>query len=192
MTVSRALWLLAALPLALALACGGGGSTPAPTPAPTPDPTTAATATPTATATAAPAWWESPTASPTHDIPQSRVWNVRAEAVSEAEVSVTFDYHLDLAPEANLFVHMGLLPTLNLALLDAAGETIKGTNGELDPTEFGDDTVGGQATFTVTTSRLEDVEAVHFCIRVVTGNYDDFVGRTEIFCEPVPVEPMEP
>ena len=195
MTVSRALWLLAALPLALALACGGGSS-PDPTPAPTPDPTTPAaatpTATPTATATAAPAWWESPTASPTHDIPQSRVWNVRVEAVSEAEVSVTFDYHLDLAPEANLFVHRGLLPTFNLALLDAAGETIKGTNGELDPTEFGDDTVGGQATFTVTTSRLEDVEAVHFCIRVVTGNYDDFVGRTEIFCEPVPVERVSP
>ena len=192
MTVSRALWSLATLPLALALACGGGGSTPDPTPAPTPDPTTPAAATPTATATVAPAWWEEETPEPTPDLPMSRVWNVQVEAVSEGEVAVTFDYHLDLAPEANLFVHRGLLPTLNLALLDAAGETIKGTNGELDPTEFGDDTVGGQATFTVTTSRLEDVEAVHFCIRVVTGNYDDFVGRTEIFCEPVPVERVSP
>ena len=187
----RALWLLALLPVALALACGGGDS---PDPTTAPDPTTPAAATPTATATAtaAPAWWEEETPESTPDIPQSRVWNVQVEAVSGDEVAVTFDYHLDLAPEANLFVHMGLLPNFNLALLDADGETIEGTSGELDPTEFGDDTVGGQATFALATSRFDDVEAVHFCIRVVTGNYDDFVGRTEIFCEPVPAERVEP
>ena len=190
----RALWLLAVLPVALALACGGGGSTREQTPTPDPDPTAPAAATPTATATAtaAPAWWEEETPEPTPDIPQSRVWNVQVEAVSETEVAVTFDYHLDLAPEANQFVHLGLLPSFNLALLDAGGETIKSVSGELDPTEFGDDTVGGQATFALTTSRFADVEAVHFCIRVVTGNYDDFVGRTEIFCEPVPAERVEP
>ena len=180
------LWLLLALPLALAVACGGGS---APAPTPTPDPATPApTATPSATATAAPAWWEDEeTPSPTPDLPMSRVWNMRAEAVSPNEVTVTFDYHLDLAPEANVFVHMGLLPNIQLGLLDAAGETIKGVAGELDPTEFGDDTVGGQATFTLATARFDDVKAVEVCIKVVTGNYDDFAGRTEIFCEPVPV-----
>ena len=146
------------------------------------------TATPSATATSAPAWWESPTPSPTPDIPESRVWNMRVEALSDSEVTVTFDYHLDLAPEANVFVHMGLLPNINLILLDAAGETIEGTAGELDPTEFGDDTVGGQATFIFATTRFDEVAAVDVCIRVVTGNYDDFTGRTEIFCEPVPAE----
>lgn len=184
----RGLWLLAGLPVALAIACGGGGS-PDPTPTTAPDPTTpAATASPSATATPAPAWWEEETATSTPDIPMSRVWNVRVQAVAQGEVSVSFDYHLDLAPEANLFVHMGLLPSINLALLDAAGEAIEGASGELDPTEFGDDTVGGRATFTVATARFADVEGASVCIRVVTGNYDDFVGRTEIFCEPLPVE----
>ena len=179
----RGAWMLVALPVALALACGGG-STPDPTPAPAPT-TPVPTATP--TATPAPAWWEEETPSPTPDLPMTRVWNVRAEAVSPNEVSVTFDYHLDIAPEANVFVHMGLLPTIQLGLLDAAGETIEGAAGELDPTEFGDDTVGGQATFTFATTRFDEVEAVRVCIRVVTGNYDDFGGRTEIFCEPVPL-----
>ena len=182
------LWPLLALPIvfALALACGGGGSTPDATA--TADSTTpVATAAPTATATPAPAWWEEETPSPTPDFPMTRVWNVRAEAVSPNEVSVTFDYHLDIAPEANVFVHMGLLPTIQLGLLDAAGETIEGAAGELDPTEFGDDTVGGQATFTFATTRFDEVEAVRVCIRVVTGNYDDFGGPTEIYCEPVPL-----
>ena len=185
--LGRGAWMLVGLTVALALACGGG-STPDPTPEPTPAPTTPVpTATPSATATPAPAWWEEETPSPTPDLPMTRVWNVRAEAVSPNEVSVTFDYHLDIAPEANVFVHMGLLPTIQLGLLDASGETIKGTAGELDPTEFGDDTVGGQATFTFATTRFDEVEAVRVCIRVVTGNYDDFGGRTEIYCEPVPL-----
>ena len=188
----RALWLLAVLPVALAIACGG--DTTAPAPAATPDPATPAPATvsPTATATPAPAWWEEETPEPTPDIPMSRVWNVRVEATSGEEVTLTFDYDLDLAPEANVFVHMGLLPNVNIGLLDAEGETIEWVGGELDPTEFGDDTVGGQGTFTFATSRFDDVVAVHFCIRVVTGNYDDFTGRTEIFCEPIPAERVEP
>ncbi len=183
----RRLWPLLALPAALAIACGGGADPPDPTPNPAPT-TPAPTATPSATATSAPAWWESPTPTPTPDVPESRVWNMRVEALSDSEVTATFDYHLDLAPEANVFVHMGLLPNINLILLDAAGETIEGTAGELDPTEFGDDTVGGQATFIFATNRFDEVAAVDVCIRVVTGNYDDFTGRTEIFCEPVPAE----
>ncbi len=185
----RRLWPILALPAALAIACGGGAAPPDPTPTPAPTtPTPAPTATPSAAATSAPAWWESPTPSPTPDLPESRVWNMRVEALSGSEVAATFDYHLDLAPEANVFVHMGLLPNINLILLDAAGETIEGTAGELDPTEFGDDTVGGQATFIFATTRFDEVAAVDVCIRVVTGNYDDFTGRTEIFCEPVPAE----
>ena len=140
----RALWLLAGLPLRPRLACGGGSTDPAPTA--TPDPTTPAlpTASPTPTATPAPAWWEEETPEPTPDLPMSRVWNVRVEATSDAEVTLTFDYHLDLAPEANVFVHMGLLPNVNIGLLDSEGDTIEWVGGELDPTEFGDDTVGGQ------------------------------------------------
>ena len=187
---ARRLWPLLALPAVLALACGGG-SAPAPSPTPTPDPATPAP-TAAATATPAPAWWEEETPEPTPDIPQSRVWNVRVEAASGAGVILTFDYHLDLAPEANVFVHMGLLPNVNLALLDSEGEAIEGIGGELDPTEFGDDTVGGQAAFTFAAARFGDVAAAHVCIRVVTGNYDDFVGRTEIFCEPVPNEKVAP
>ena len=185
-----ALWLLAGLAVALALACGGGGSTDDPAPTATPDPTTpaAAAATPTPSATPAPAWWEEETPEPTPDLPMSRVWNVRVEATSDTEVTLTFDYHLDLAPEANVFVHMGLLPNVNIGLLDSEGDTIDWVGGELDPTEFGDDIVGGQATFTFATARFADVAAVSVCIRVVTGNYDDFTGRTEIFCEPVPAE----
>ncbi len=184
------LWLLAGLAVALALACGGGGSTDDPAPTATPDPTTpaAAAATPTPSATPAPAWWEEETPEPTPDLPMSRVWNARVEATSDTEVTLTFDYHLDLAPEANVFVHMGLLPNVNIGLLDSEGDTIEWVGGELDPTEFGDDTVGGQATFTFATARFADVAAVSVCIRVVTGNYDDFTGRTEIFCEPVPAE----
>lgn len=185
MPPARGLWLPIALVAALAVACGGGSeSEPAPTPAAAP---ATPAATPTASSTPAPAWWESPTPSPTPEFPVSRVWNARVELAGEGEVALTFDYHLDLAPEANVFVHMGLLPNVNLILLDAAGETIEGLGGELDPTEFGDDTVGGEASFTFATDRFEDVTAVDVCIRVVTGNYDDFVGRTEIFCEPVPI-----
>ncbi len=188
----RVPWLLVALPAALVIACGGGSTDPAPTPATTPGPATAAPATASPTATPEPAWWEEETPEPTPDIPMSRVWNVRVEATSAEEVILTFDYHLDLAPEANVFVHMGLLPNVNIGLLDSEGETIDWVGGELDPTEFGDDTVGGQGTFTFATARFADVVAVHFCIRVVTGNYDDFTGRTEIFCEPIPAERIEP
>ena len=190
---ARGLWTLLALVAVLAVACGGG-SDPAPDSPPTAAPSTpaAAAATPTASPTPAPAWWESPTPSPTPEFPMSRVWNARVEAAAEGEVTLTFDYHLDLAPEANVFVHLGMLPNVNLILLDAAGETIEGIGGELDPTEFGDDTVGGEATFTFATDRFNDVTAVDVCIRVVTGNYDDFVGRTEIFCEPVPVVKATP
>jgi len=194
MALARAPWPLLALVAALAVACGGGSeSAPDTTPSPaasTPAPAAAATAT--ASPTPAPAWWESPTPPPTPEFPMSRVWNARIEAASDAEVVLTFDYHLDLAPEANVFVHMGLLPNVNLILLDGDGGTIEGIGGELDPTEFGDDTVGGEATFTFATSRFDDVAAVDVCIRVVTGNYDDFVGRTEIFCEPVPVVKAAP
>ena len=190
--MARRLWPLLALPAVLALACGGG-SAPEPAPTPAPDPAAPSpTAAPTATATRAPAWWEEETPEPTPDLPQSRVWNVRVEATSDREVTLTFDYHLDLAPEANVFVHMGLLPNVNLALLDASGAAIVGIGGELDPTEFGDDTVGGQATFAFPTSRFADVAAVSVCIRVVTGNYDDFTGRTEIFCEPLPAGKVAP
>ncbi len=186
----RVLWLLVALPAALAIACGGGSADPAPAPAP---PTAApATASPTATASPAPAWWEEETPEPTPDIPMSRVWNVRVEATSAEEVTLAFDYHLDLAPEANVFVHLGILPDLNVMLLDADGEPIEGVGGELDPTEFGDDTVGGQATFTFATTRFDDVDAVHFCIRVYTGATDEFLRRAEIFCEPIPAERVEP
>ena len=190
MARARGLWPLLALVAAVAVACGGGSE---PDPTPTAAPSThvaaaaAAAATATASATPAPAWWESPTPSATPEFPMSRVWNARVAPADEGGVALTFDYHLDLAPEANVFVHMGLLPNVNLILLDAAGETIKGVGGELDPTEFGDDTVGGEATFTFATNRFDDVAAVDVCIRVVTGNYDDFVGRTEIFCEPVPI-----
>ena len=184
----RALWLLAVLPLAFAIACSGGSADPTQAATPAPATSAPATASPTATATPAPAWWEEETPEPTPDLPMSRVWNVRVEATSGDEVTLTFDYHLDLAPEANVFVHMGLLPNVNIGLLDSEGDTIDWVGGELDPTEFGDDTVGGQATFTFATPRFADVAAVSVCIRVVTGNYDDFTGRTEIFCEPIPAE----
>ncbi len=190
---ARGPWPLLAFVAALAVACGGGPDpAPDPTPATPPSTPAAAAATPTASATPDPAWWESPTPSPTPEFPMSRVWNARVEAVSDDEVALTFEYHLDLAPEANVFVHMGLLPNINLILLDAAGETIEGASGELDPTEFGDDTVGGEAAFTFATDRIDDVAAVDVCIRVVTGNSDDFMGRTEIFCEPVPVVKLPP
>ena len=60
------------------------------------------------------------------------------------------------------------------------------------PPNSGDDTVGGQATFVIAAARFDDIVAVHVCIRVVTGNYDDFAGRTEVFCEPLPAEKSPP
>ncbi len=174
-----------------AFACGGvvaPDSTSVPSRA---SPIAGVASTATASATAAPAWWESGTTTPRAAAPESRVWNVRAEAVSAGEVAVSFDYHLEIAPEANVFVHMGLLPAVAVTLIDAEGTALGSSFGELDPTEFGDDTVGGQGTFTVPATRFDDVDAVHFCIWVVTGNYDDFVGRTEVFCKPVPVERVE-
>ena len=197
MRLARGLLPLLVLPLALALACGGGAAPPDPqpatAPAATPIPTTAQdpttpppTATPTATATA---WWEDRVETPEPDgPPMSRVWNFRVERVSDAEVTVTFEYLLDLAPEANVFVHQGLLPDTLVALFDAEGVAVGSVGGELDPTEFGDDEVGGEATFTIATTRFEDVVTGHVCIRVVTGNYQSFAGRTEVFCDPVPIE----
>jgi hypothetical protein len=179
------LWVL---PVILALACGGG-ATPDPTPTTEPPPTPAtSTATPTPTATAT-AWWEDRVETPEPDgPPMSRVWNFRVERVSDAEVTVTFEYLLDLAPEANVFVHQGLLPDTLVALFDADGVAVGSVGGELDPTEFGDDEVGGEATFTIATTRFDDVVTGHVCIRVVTGNYQSFAGRTEVFCDPVQIE----
>ncbi len=203
MRLMQARVVLVLLPLAvvLAAACGGGGSgspsapaEPVATSAPASGAEAAApeSATPSPTGTADPAWWEDEEATPPGP-PQSRVWNVRVEALSATEVAVSFDYHLDIAPEANVFVHMGLLPNFAFTLLDADGEPLDSAAGEIDPTEFGDDTVGGQASFTVRTERFADVRSTHICIKVVTGNYDDFAGRSEAFCEPVPIdEKMEP
>ncbi|MCY3881006.1 MAG: hypothetical protein OXG61_02680 [Chloroflexi bacterium] len=190
---ARALLPLLVLPALLAVACGSGTTPPDPTPAPTPPTARAApTATPTPTATPAPAWWEEDqeTATPHADL-VSRVWNVRVEPVSDGAVSVTFDYHLELAPEANVFVHIGLLPDVLVALLDADGVALGTAGGALDPTEFGDDAVGGEATFPIATTGFDDVVAVHVCIRVVTGNAQSFAGRTEVFCEDVPAKKVE-
>lgn len=190
MAPARGLLPLLVLPVALAVACGSGTTPPDPTPAPTPAATRAApTATPTPTATPAPAWWEEDqeTATPRSDL-VSRVWNVRVEPVSDGAVSVTFEYHLELAPEANVFVHIGLLPDVLVALLDVDGVALGTAGGALDPTEFGDDAVGGEATFPIATTGFDDVVAVHVCIRVVTGNAQSFAGRTEVFCEDVPAE----
>ena len=191
MAPARGLLPLLVLPVALAVACGSGTTPPDPTAAPTPPETTPAvpTATPTPTATPAAAWWEEEqeTATP-HGALESRVWNVRVEPVSDSEVTVTFEYHLELAPEANVFVHIGLLPDVLVALLDADRVALGTVGGALDPTEFGDDTVGGEATFPVATTGFDDVVAVHVCIRVVTGNYQSFAGRTEVFCDDLPAE----
>ena len=191
MASARGLLPLLVFPVALAVACGSGTTPPDPTPAPTPAATRAVpTATPIPTATPAAAWWEEgdrrrPTP---HGALESRVWNVRVEPVSDSEVTVTFEYHLELAPEANVFVHIGLLPDVLVALLDADRVALGTVGGALDPTEFGDDAVGGEATFPIATTGFEDVAAVHVCIRVVTGNYQSFAGRTEVFCDDLPAE----
>ncbi|GEM_PF-5453947 len=169
------------------IACGRNDA-PAQVATVTPGPSAPApTATSVASATSVPAWWEKQKSKSAAALaaPLSRVWNVVVEATTVDEVTVAFNYHLDIAPEANVFVHQGLLPDANVVLLDAEGGAIEGSVGELQPTEFGDDTVGGQAVFRIRTSRFADVELVHICIRVVTGNYDDFAGRSEVFCEPV-------
>ena len=192
MTPGRAatLPLLAAV-VATALACGGGASAPEPTPSPASSPT--ARATPSSVATATPTeadagWWEEDAATPDAERPDSRIWNVRAEETAPGEAVLSFDYFLSLAPEANVFVHMGFYPDVGIALLDATGETLGSAAGNLRPTEFGDDTVGGVASFTMAAARFADVAAASICIRVLTGNYGDFAGRTELLCEPFPVE----
>ncbi len=171
--------LLAAV--AVALACGGGAT------APEPSPVRATPAVATATA-AAPGWWEADTATPDAARPDSRIWNVRAEETAPGEAALSFDYFLSLAPEANVFVHMGFDPDVAITLLDAAGETLGGVSGILQPTEFGDDTVGGAASFTLAAARFADIEAARICIRVFTGDYSEFMGRPELLCEPFPVE----
>lgn len=194
MGVPRGLLPLLALPVALVLACGEGTTPPDPKPPTPPSATRAApAATPTPTVTPAPAWWEESEETPTpHGALVSRVGNLRVEPVSDAEVTVTFDYHLELAPEANVFVHMGLLPDVLVAVFDADGVALGTAGGALDPTEFGDDAVGGEATFAIATTRFDDIATGHVCIRVVTGNAQSFAGRTEVFCEPVPVEKVVP
>lgn len=193
MTPGRAVALpLLVAVVATALACGGGASVPEPTPFPTASPTaraTPASVTPTPDATEADAgWWEEGSATPDAERPDSRIWNVRAEETAPGEAILSFDYFLSLAPEANVFVHMGFYPDVGIALLDAAGETLGSAAGNLRPTEFGDDTVGGVASFTMAAARFADVAAASICIRVLTGNYGDFAGRTELLCEPFPVE----
>lgn len=181
--------MLAAL-LALVTACGGGTDAPAPSPAASP--AVRATPTPVPAATPAPTeaagWWDEDTATPDAARPDSRIWNVRAEEVAPGEAALSFDYFLSLAPEANVFVHMGLFPDVNVTLLDAAGEALGSAAGGLRPTEFGDDTVGGAARFTMPAARFADIEAARICIRVVTGDYSEFMGRPELLCEPFPVE----
>lgn len=187
---AAALPLLAAV--VVALACGGGVTAPEPSPSPTASPTVRATPSPTVTPTPAvteadAGWWED-TATPDAERPDSRIWNVRAEESAPGEAILSFDYFLSLAPEANVFVHMGFDPDVGIALLDAAGETLGSAAGNLRPTEFGDDTVGGVASFAMATARFADIAAANICIRVLTGNYGDFAGRTELLCEPFPVE----
>ena len=191
---AAALPLLAAA-VAVALACGGGASVPEPSPSPTAasptarvTPASVATATPDATE-ADVGWWEEGSATPDAERPDSRIWNVRAEETAPGEAILSFDYFLSLAPEANVFVHMGADPDVGITLLDAAGETLGGVTGVLQPTEFGDDTVGGAASFTdIAVERFADIAAARICIRVFTGDYSEFMGRPELLCEPFPVE----
>ncbi len=192
MTPRRAVALPLLAAVAVALACGGGAIAPQPSPSPASLPTARATpasvATPAATETeTAAGWWED-TVTPDAERPDSRIWNVRAEESAPGEAILSFDYFLSLAPEANVFVHMGFDPDVGITLLDAAGETLGGVSGILQPTEFGDDTVGGAARFTVTAARIADVVAARICIRVFTGDYSEFMGRPELLCEPFPVE----
>lgn len=195
MPVKRAatLPLLAAV-VAIALACGGGATAPEPSPSPVAS-TAVATVTTTPSPVATPAateaasgWWEGDTATPDAERPDSRIWNVRAEETATGEAVLSFDYFLSLAPEANVFVHMGFYPDVGVTLLDAAGEALGGAAGSLRPTEFGDDTVGGAASFTMATARFADIVAARICIRVLTGDYSEFAGRPELLCEPFPVE----
>ena len=187
---AAALPLLAAV--VVALACGGGATAPEPSPVASRAVATVTTtpspvATPAATE-AASGWWEGDMATPDAERPDSRIWNVRAEETAAGEAVLSFDYFLSLAPEANVFVHMGFYPDVGVTLLDAAGEALGGAAGSLRPTEFGDDTVGGVASFTMATARFADIAAARICIRVLTGDYSEFAGRPELLCEPFPVE----
>ena len=191
MIAGRAAMLIPPLAaLVLVAACGGVTGLPAPSPTASPvardTPTPVATPAPTATEDAG--WWEEGAATPDAARPDSRIWNVRAEEVAPGEVALSFDYFLSLAPEANVFVHMGYDPDVNVTLLDAAGEALGSAAGGLRPTEFGDDTVGGAARFTMPAARFADIEAARICIRVLTGDYSEFMGRPELLCEPFPVE----
>ena len=195
MIAGRAAMLIPPLAaLVLVAACGGVTGLPAPSPSPTASPVARATPTPVATPVATvtareeAGWWEEGAATPDAARPDSRIWNVRAEEVAPGEVALSFDYFLSLAPEANVFVHMGYDPDVNVTLLDAAGEALGSAAGGLRPTEFGDDTVGGAARFTMPAARFADIAAARICIRVLTGDYSEFMGRPELLCEPFPVE----
>lgn len=191
MIAGRAAMLIPPLAaLVLVAACGGVTGLPAPTPTASPAARATPTpvATPAATATEEAGWWDEDAATPDAARPDSRIWNVRAEEVASGEVALSFDYFLSLAPEANVFVHMGYDPDVNVTLLDAAGEALGSAAGGLRPTEFGDDTVGGAARFTMPAARFADIAAARICIRVLTGDYSEFMGRPELLCEPFPVE----
>ena len=103
---------------------------------------------------------------------------------------MSFDYHLELAPEQNAFVHQGLLPVLGLTLLDAGAEAIARIGDELAPTEFGLNAVAGEAAFVFTTARFADISAVHISIRVWTGGGAAFGLHDEI-CEPFDFERVQ-
>ena len=172
---------LAAL-VAVAAACGGDGNAEPTATAPPPTATAAPReSTPTATATALPR--------PTHA--PSTVSDVRAEATAPDEVTVSFAYHLELAPEQNAIIHLGYPPVLGVALLDAAGGSLGRFDGELDPTEFGIDEVSGTATVAVPSDRFADLVAVEICIRVWTGGGGSQFGLSDELCEPFAVEKVE-
>lgn len=196
MPAKRAATLPLLAAVVVALACGGGATAPEPSPSPVASRavatvTTIATPSPAATESAS-GWWEGGRATPDAERPDSRIWNVRAEETATGEAVLSFDYFLSLAPEANVFVHMGFYPDVGVTLLDAAGEALGGAAGSLRPTEFGDDTVSGAASFTMAATRFADIAAARICIRVLTGDYSEFAGRPELLCEPFPVERVRP
>ena len=185
---SGMLALLAAFGLG---ACGGSTE-----PIATATPRAPATVTATAADAAAAPTPATPTPSPTpapgepdgvH--PPSLISNVRVEALLPDEVAVSFDYHLELAPEQNAFVHQGLLPVLGLTLLAADGDAIARVGDDLAPTEFGVNTAGGLASFVFATTRFADISAVHICIRVWTGG--GTFGLHDELCEAFDFERIE-
>lgn len=143
----------------LLVACGGAAADPAQTPAVAP------ASTPQAEATPRPAWWEGDAPAATAGRPESRVWDVRLSA----EGALTFEYLLSLPPEANVFVHRGVMPLVNVALHDAAGNRLAATSGELRPTAFEGTIVAGRATLTVERQREGQAVSARVEIWVFTG-----------------------